>query len=572
MELGDGSLADDVGFDPEAFTRQLKEDSFKRYLCHESPAWLVFWWEYRDQTGFAHPSLPKGHKDAYVARHAARPKREPNMTGDDWKRVWEQYKLVDDECGKRFDGLHANARRELHAEVIAERTAYRQALDERARVAYIWALGNCDEQWPWTRGAGGGSTLAELLGGGGSARAREYIETMLELVCEHGAEPGAECAVLALAPLLPSLSDADVARLVLTMQYDTGEGGDDVYWHEFQRLLISWLDVDGGAHVVRVVRAFEARCVGSQPPRHAKDYWRCTGHVMDALSKVVEAEIPHAWLRSPWHDLWWNRPASTRDDRHSADACVMCGAEPATSPGLVLMECVRCRDGVFCSRDCQRAARKNGKHPRDCAEFRPEPSQVRAAVVRLSAAMVRLCRYVVQRRIATDTENLGGNFLGDVGMCISALWELRAVEAHFEVAAGFDCDAICVSHCGNYSDWLRKTGLPHVLADRNIVPHTNIFYHTSWSESEIRRREAAAQANSRKLIKKHQQLSKVALESTRFARQLEPIAQLAHALSADVSSVFRAAWGAAARLPPIPPSAKPLDFPLAEKGVVLVVD
>ena len=38
MELGDGSLADDVGFDPEAFTRQLKEDSFKRYLCHESPA------------------------------------------------------------------------------------------------------------------------------------------------------------------------------------------------------------------------------------------------------------------------------------------------------------------------------------------------------------------------------------------------------------------------------------------------------------------------------------------------------------------------------------------------------
>ena len=84
--------------------------------------------------------------------------------------------------------------------------------------------------------------------------------------------------------------------------------------------------------------------------------------------------------------------------------------------------------------------------------------------------------------------------------------------------------------------------------------------------------QAAAQANSRKLIKKHQQLSKVALESTRFARQLEPIAQLAHALSADVSSVFRAAWGAAARLPPIPPSAKPLDFPLAEKGVVLVVD
>ena len=579
----------------------MEEEDGLKHLVHSKPWLLVLL-----QTWMADRAplvLPKDHKRRYLDREEdlANQRSAPNAAAV----------VADRETA--FHGLHAKWRRELHAEVIADRAAYRAALDLRAREAYYAAMRNhCEVEntaMPMPPEVDEVDSLIEMLGEGGGPRYRDYVETLLTLVDEHGAtyRGAGEGGVLALAPLLPHLRNSDLARLARVMRHDAADDDcREVYYRALEKVrsspdawvtaaasgmklrpslaqaLVAWVDVDDGACVARVARAFEALCIGRAPPRSDQDYWPAAAFAMGMLCSVVEAEIPCAWLATPAHQLWRRLPPafhrSTLDFSvgapGAAGVCAACGAEPASSPGLVLMECTRCRDGAFCGRDCQRAARVAGRHPRGCAPFRPEPSRARAAVVRLSGAVARLCRYFVVNGLAEDTGAPCRHVLADLGQCVSVLFKLRAVEAHFEVAAGFGCQALSTMHTGSYSDWLVQTGLPHIPSDPCLVPNNSIWTTPGMSDREVRRRRDQAEAQSRSRLKFRGKLSNTALKSVSYRNRVEPAAQQAHVFSAEVTAAFASAWTARIQDAEVtaPKAAKPLHFPRREPAEDLVED
>ena len=270
----------------------MEEEEGLKHLVHSKPWLLVLL-----QTWMADRAplvLPKDHKRRYLDREEdlANQRSAPNAAAV----------VADRETA--FHGLHAKWRRELHAEVIADRAAYRAALDLRAREAYYAAMRNhCEVEntaMPMPPEVDEVDSLIEMLGEGGGPRYRDYVETLLTLVDEHGAVYRADHGVLALAPLLPHLRDSDLARLARAIRHDAAdEGCREVFYRAFEKALVAWVDVDDGACVARVVRAFEALCVGRAPPRSKFEYWPGASLAMGMLSNVVKAEIPCAWLATP---------------------------------------------------------------------------------------------------------------------------------------------------------------------------------------------------------------------------------------------------------------------------------